>query len=118
MAIAMRKDGETFIRSLPVDHETSAQILAALKIAAGRASPRGVLPQLTREALREAFPSLAPTALKPLLIGGSDLAKAGVKPGKAYGLILDKAARAQWAGRLKTRTQALAWLRREIARLG
>jgi tRNA nucleotidyltransferase (CCA-adding enzyme) len=112
MALAMGKDGAEFIRSLPIGHEDSLEILTAVKTAAGRASPRGVLPKLSREALREAFPSLAPAALKPLFISGADLAEAGVQQGKAYGLLLDKAARAQWAGRIKTRKQALLWLSR------
>lgn len=116
MALSLGAKGEEFIRSLPLDHQLSLEFLETLKTARGRASPRGAFPPLAARILSHEFPRLAKSALKPLMLGGEDLKRLGLAPGKDYRRILDAAAKAQWAGKISTRARALSWLRRHSFR--
>ena len=54
--------------------------------------------------------------IPPPLITGRDLIAAGLKPGPPFKKLLDSAQALQLEGGLKTRDDALAWLREELAR--
>ena len=54
--------------------------------------------------------------IPPPLITGRDLIAAGLKPGPHFKKLLDSAQALQLEGGLKTREDALAWLREELAR--
>ena len=54
--------------------------------------------------------------IPPPLITGRDLIAAGLKPGPPFKKLLDSAQALQLEGSLKTRDDALAWLREELAR--
>lgn len=54
--------------------------------------------------------------IPPPLITGRDLIAAGLKPGPLFKKLLDSAQALQLEGGLKTRDDALAWLREELAR--
>lgn len=103
------REGDLFIQGLHLERPLSLALQRALEIFGEKASPREELPALAREVLiRFGAPVYG---LKPLWIGGEDLKKAGLAPGKSYRDILDRAARAQWKGRFSSRRQALAWLK-------
>ncbi|OGR82679.1 MAG: hypothetical protein A3J74_01670 [Elusimicrobia bacterium RIFCSPHIGHO2_02_FULL_57_9] len=117
MALALGTvEGGKFIRSLPLPHEFALQIIETLEIARLRASPRMELPTLTVRLLSQAFPKLAKFALKPLMINGEDLKALNLAPGKDYRRILDAAAKAQWSGKISSRSQAMNWLRRHVVK--
>ena len=54
--------------------------------------------------------------IPPPMITGRDLIAAGLKPGPLFKKLLDSAQALQLEGGLKTREDALAWLREELAR--
>jgi len=54
--------------------------------------------------------------IPPPLITGRDLIEAGLKPGPPFKKLLDSAQALQLEGGLKTREEALVWLREELAR--
>ena len=54
------------------------------------------------------------TVTQPLL-GGDDVRKLGLAPGPRVGVLLRAARAAQLSGRIRTRTAALRWLRRQTA---
>jgi poly(A) polymerase len=54
--------------------------------------------------------------IPPPLITGRDLIEAGLKPGPPFKKLLDSAQALQLEGGLKTREDALVWLREELAR--
>ena len=54
--------------------------------------------------------------IPPPLITGRDLIAAGLKPGPLFKKLLDSAQALQLEGGLKTREDALAWMREELAR--
>ena len=54
--------------------------------------------------------------IPPPLITGRDLIAAGLQPGPPFKKLLDSAQALQLEGGLKTRDEALAWLREELAR--
>ncbi|MBI4347164.1 MAG: CCA tRNA nucleotidyltransferase [Elusimicrobia bacterium] len=102
--------GAELVRSLHLERGRTQAALAALEVARRRASPRLALPDAAAEALRL---KLAPkaAALSPLMLDGADLGRLGLPPGPSFSKILDRAARAQWAGEFSTRAAALRWLR-------
>ncbi|MFA6002613.1 MAG: hypothetical protein WC881_00950 [Elusimicrobiota bacterium] len=114
MALAMGEKGKELLASLPVERGLARRISLALELAQDRAAPRAALPPETRRMLILAFPHLPESALQPCFLGGDDLSRAGLKPGPQFRAILDDAARAQWAGRIRDRGQAQDWLRRRI----
>jgi tRNA nucleotidyltransferase (CCA-adding enzyme) len=111
LALSLGEKGEEFLAALPVEHEMSRRIKEALRICRQKASPRTALCSQTARLVALAFPRLPKTALQPLFLDGSDLQAAGLKTGPEFRAVLDEAARAQWAGRIRSRRAALAWLR-------
>lgn len=105
-------DGEKFVRSLPLEHGMSSRLIETLKIVREKASPRSPLASAALSVLSCAYPRLARSALRPLFVNGDDLKALGITPGMAYREILEAAAKAQWAGRISSRQEALRWLRR------
>ncbi|MFA5139589.1 MAG: hypothetical protein WC728_10190 [Elusimicrobiota bacterium] len=110
-ALAMGNAGVEMIRSLPLSREQSRAVLTALTLAQ---SPRAPLPAASLRMLRLHFKDVVPTAFSPLLVDGEDLKKSGLPPGKEYRRWLDAAARAQWRGEFRTRSEALRWLRARL----
>ncbi|TBR25233.1 CCA tRNA nucleotidyltransferase [bacterium] len=115
-ALTLGKDAEEFLRSLPLPREDAAALLAALKAVGGKAAPSQALPEAAAALVRAKFPRLPKAALGPRLVTGTDLVKAGLTPGPLFTSLLEDAARAQWAGRLKDRAGAAAFLRRAARR--
>ena len=111
LALSLGEKGEEFLASLPVEHSMARRIKEALRVCRQKASPRTALSPETARLVTLAFPRLPRTALQPLLLGGSDLQAAGLRSGPEFRTLLDEAARAQWTGRIRSRAEALVWLR-------
>ena len=116
VAFALGKDGEDFVRSLPLPREDSGALQSALKADRQRATPAQTMPEAAVRLLRAARPKLPKAAAGPRLVTGGDLLKAGLTPGPRFSAILEEAARAQWAGRLRSASDAAAFLRRSARR--
>lgn len=114
LALSRGEEAEAFLRSLPVDHAMAAKVHEALGVYAARRSPRGPLSPEAGRILRRALPKLPKAALKPVLVTGADLQKAGLPPGQGYRPILDEAAAAQWKGKFSTRSEARRWLKKRL----
>lgn len=106
------RSGFDFLDSLPLGHAVGQALRTALKLRDEKASPKKPLPELTRAVLEAHFSRLPKKALQPLLITGADLMKLGLNPGSEFSRILDRAAREQWRGALRTRAEALRRLKR------
>jgi len=117
LALVLERDrsgsGGALLQSLHLERPVGLALEAAVATWAARASPRSPLPPLAQAVLSAA--GVRAAARRPLLVDGRDLQRLGVEPGPRLGRLLDRAARAQWSGRLKTRADALRWLRREAA---
>jgi len=105
--------GAGFLDSLHLERADGRALKAAVECAARKASPRAKLAKLADEVLAAA--GVPPKARAAVLLGGADLKRAGLKPGKEMGALLEQAAREQWAGRFPTKAAALQWLKRRIA---
>ncbi|MDX6770212.1 MAG: hypothetical protein SF051_11825 [Elusimicrobiota bacterium] len=102
--------GRAFVDRFPHEHHLRVRLHAALELAFSDLSPRAAADPLALAAARRVLPKLPPAALKPCFLQGRDLVAAGLKPGPSFHAILDKAARLQRAGKLKSRAAALSWL--------
>ncbi len=111
-AFSLGLEAENFIASWPIEARASSEILMALKIARIQESPRVLLSDLSRDILRALFPRKMKYAFETLKISGSDLIQKGMSPGPEMGRILQKAARLQWRGKIKSKREAILWLRR------
>lgn len=116
IAFGLGKDGEEFVRSLPLAREDGAVLAAALKAARAGATPAQPLPEAVVRLLKTVRPTLPKAAVSPRLVTGSDLLKAGLTPGPRFAAILEEAARAQWSGDLENAAAAKAFLRRSLRR--
>lgn len=105
-------DGRVFADYFPFEHETRRRLHEALALAQSDAAPRAALDPLVRDAVRRAFPEMAPAALKTCFLGGADLIARGLKPSPEFHEILNEAARLQRRGELRSRAAALAWLKK------
>jgi tRNA nucleotidyltransferase (CCA-adding enzyme) len=114
LVLALGEKGEEFLAALPVERSMARSIKEAWRIAQARASPRTPIPPAARCILSVAFPHLPKAAFEPLMIGGREIMGAGVKEGLRFRSLLDAAARAQWAGKLSSRGQALTWLEKKL----
>jgi tRNA nucleotidyltransferase (CCA-adding enzyme) len=114
MALRLGPRGKDFLASLPIDKALALDLRETLDVASHRRSPRRDLPPPSLAILRAAFPRLPRTALRPLFVGGEDLRALGIPPGKALGKALDEAARAQWRGRVRSRVEAIRWLKNRL----
>lgn len=109
-ALGEKRGGE-FLDSLRLEHGVRRALGLPLVLSARAAGPREPLPSLSAEVLRRALPALPAAALKSPLAGGEELKKLGLRPGPLYARILGELARAQWSGEVRTRRQALSWLK-------
>ena len=116
IVLEMGGEGEPLLKSLPIERRFAAPAMEALEVAQSRLAPRAALSPAARRILIGAFPRLPKAALRPVMLGGGDLMKAGLAPGKIYREILEDAARAQWAGEIGSLRGARAWLRRRLIR--
>lgn len=110
IALEMRR--RDFLRGLNLDRPDRLSLEEALDVAETQASPRAPLSELALKVLKRRYPRKKKTAFQPCLLTGRDLIRAGLKPGKEFKGILARAARAQWQGKVSTRSHALRWLRR------
>lgn len=116
VAFALGKDGEEFVRSLPLPREDGAVLAAALKAVRIGVTPAQPLPEAVVRLLKTADPRLPRAAVLERFVSGADLIKAGLTPGPRFARILEEAARAQWSGELKNAAAAKAFLRRSLRR--
>ncbi len=114
MALRLGPRGKDCLASLPLDKSLALELRETLEVACHRRSPRRALPRPSLAILRTAFPRLPRAALRPLFIDGEDLRALGMAPGKAFGEALDDAARAQWRGLIRSRAEALRWLKNRL----
>ena len=91
-------------------------LFRSLKTDRAKAAPNQALPEAAARLLRAARPRLPQTAFGPRLVTGADLLRLGMTPGPRFAALLADAARAQWAGRLRDRSGARAFLRRAARR--
>jgi tRNA nucleotidyltransferase (CCA-adding enzyme) len=112
-ALKMGEAGSDFIFSLRLARGEARPLLAAVRESRSELSPAKPLPELALRVLRAGLPQAPPAAFDPILIGGEDLKRQGLKPGPDFSRILDAAARAQKKGEFADRGAALDWLRRE-----
>ncbi len=109
------EDGVEFIKSLTLPRANSAALQKALRIREERRSPREESPRLTLRVLRSCLPEKPSSAFQSLFVSGADLKRLGLAPGKDYALWLDRAARHQWRGVHRRRSEALAWLKSSLS---
>jgi len=102
--------GRDFVDSFPHAHHRRTLLHETLALAFSDKSPRVAPDPFVTAAVLRFRTGLPPAALKPCLLSGADLIKAGHEPGPAFHAVLDEAARLQRAGKLKTRAAARAWL--------
>jgi len=114
MALALGDEAESFVKSLPIEHEKHHRLMEVIGLAHGRVAPRHIPSAFARVVLKDVFDDLPPAALKVAFLSGADLQKRGMAPGPSYHVILDEAARAQWKGTLTSRVRALRWLERRL----
>lgn len=114
MALKMGPAGGEFLDSLPLERAEAAPLREALRISREKSSPRTPVSAAAAVILRECLPRLPAGALKPMFLKGADLLALGLKPGEVFSRLLDLAARAQWEARLRTRGEALRWLKNQI----
>ncbi len=110
LVLSLGEKGEEFLGSLPVERSMARRIKEALRVCRQKASPRTALSPETARIVALACPYLPKTALQSLFLGGADLQAAGLRSGPDFRAVLDEAARAQWAGRIRSRAAAIAWL--------
>ncbi|MBI5200338.1 MAG: CCA tRNA nucleotidyltransferase [Elusimicrobia bacterium] len=108
------KSGGELLRSLHLERAQTQLIQTVLDVSSRKASPRAALAGPALAALARHL-GRKPAAFKPLLGSGEDLRTRGAAPGPKFSELLDRAARAQWAGKFSTRAAALRWLRAELA---
>lgn len=119
LALALGPEkGRAFVESFPFEHHLRTELLVVLETGFSSLSPRAELSGLVLSAVRRAFPGLPPAALKPCFLHGADLIAAGLRPGPVFHGILDRAARLQRLGRLRSRAAAVAWLKARVSRWG
>jgi len=106
--------GEELLESLPLEHHLGAALKTALKAAVRRSTPREPLGETALAVLGASFPKAPKTAFGPSILRGEDLKDFGLKPGPRYADILDRALRAQWQGAIKSRKDALSWLKKAV----
>jgi len=107
------KEGIPFLESLQLERGIFLQLKHAVEMLKDGLCSRTELTPLERLVILRSTPDLPEQAVKPLFINGGDLLKAGLKPGKNYSEILNKAAREQWKGKIAGRKNALKWLMEE-----
>ncbi|MBI4377214.1 MAG: CCA tRNA nucleotidyltransferase [Elusimicrobia bacterium] len=104
------EEGQALIRSLPIERALARAILEIVELPRRRASPQSRLQPWAARVLARSCRGIGAGSLRPRFLGGDDLKELGLVPGKAYGEILEEAARRQWRGQFKNRGQALRWL--------
>ena len=114
LAFSFRENAEKFLASLSLPRDISNAIVASLKIAREKFSPREELPKLSQEILKFLFPKISPSALLPLKISGKDLEALGINPGPAMGEWLKKISSLQWRGKIKSKSEAMRWIKKSI----
>ena len=105
-ALAQKENGEAFLKSLHLERPLfnfCAQICAFMQNKQALLKP---LDKEQQKIIKLHAPKLPPTALCPLVITGGDLQKAGLR-GPAISAALNKISRAQYAGKIKTKAQAV-----------
>ena len=102
--------GEDFLRSLHLPKEFTQEILGAWKVTREKMSPLGSLSPLQKEILKAVVPGLPPMALEPCFVRGRELKDLGLA-GRRISGALDRVRQAQWAGEVKTREEAQAFLK-------
>lgn len=102
--------GENFLRTLHLPKEFAQEILGAWKITQEKMCPVAALSPLQQEVLKAVMPGLPPAALEPCFIRGRELKDLGLAGRKISGA-LDRVRKAQWDGEIKTREEALAFLK-------
>ena len=102
--------GENFLRTLHLPKEFAQEILGAWKITQEKMCPVAALSPLQHEVLKAVMPGLPPAALEPCFIRGRELKDLGLAGRKISGA-LDRVRKAQWDGEIKTREEALAFLK-------
>jgi len=107
-------DGRAFLRSLPLARAVRSALARAVDLRYARQTPREKPPPLTLAVLRAQFPDRPAAAFGPLLLTGADLRRAGLAPGKQYARWLERAARRQWRGADRRRSEARAWLKKSL----
>ena len=113
MALALGpEEGRRFIDSFPFEHQLRGELHEILSLAHGDKSPRVKPSPFVATAVRRAIARLAAAALKPCFLRGQDLLARGHKPGPEFHQIIDEAARLQRRGILRTRAEAIAWLKK------
>ncbi len=116
MALALGEaNGRAFVDAFPHEHRLRSRLHEVLAVSFSDKAPRTALEPSVAAAVRRFLPKLPPAALKPCFLAGADLIAAGRKPGPAFHELLDDAAKLQRAGKLKTRSAALAWLKKRPA---
>lgn len=111
-ALVMGAKGEEFLRSLKLERGVSQELLLVMRMVKEKKSPAKPLPALTRALLETHLKGLPEIALEPLLLGGEDLKRLGLRPGKEFSRVLGEAAEAQWRGEFYQKAGALAWVKR------
>ncbi len=114
MALQLGPGGKDFLASLPIEKSLALLLRETLLVAAHRRAPRKKLAPLSRRLLKIVFPRLPRAALSPLVLDGKDLSVWGAPSGREFGALLEDAAKAQWEGRIRSRAEAIRWLKKRL----
>ncbi|MCG2711212.1 MAG: hypothetical protein L6420_03495 [Elusimicrobia bacterium] len=112
IACKMKTSGLGFLKSLELKRDLFLKLKEIILINSLKESPRNSIGEFEKSVLTTLNPRLTKYSLKPLMINGFDLKKAGLSQNSKYREILSKAARAQWKGVFKNRKEALVWLKK------
>ena len=111
LVCSLGPSGEDFLRTLHLPKEPAQAILGAWKIAQEKMSPQTRLLPLQRDILQAVLPGLPPAALEPCFVRGGELKELGLA-GRRISGALDRVRKAQWEGKITTREEALAFLKK------
>jgi tRNA nucleotidyltransferase/poly(A) polymerase len=111
LAFKLGRNGPPFLESLRLEHGLRRDLEHPIELAERREAPKEPLSKLSLGVIRRALPGLPAAALKPPLAGGAELMKLGLEPGPKFGKLLHELSKAQWSGKVKTPSQARAFLK-------
>ncbi|MBT3392903.1 MAG: CCA tRNA nucleotidyltransferase [Elusimicrobiaceae bacterium] len=111
IACGFKVGGEEFLRDLQLPREYFNEMFGAYKLHKHKKSSLVELTSCQKEILKAFNPKLSATALKKCLLNGEDAKKLGLK-GKQISQAQEKICKLQWRGKIKTKTQAINYLRK------
>jgi tRNA nucleotidyltransferase/poly(A) polymerase len=109
LSLALGGKGADFLKSLRLERGLYKECAAVVDFFADKQALAHPLSAAQKKVVKLYAPELPAAALRPLVIGGADLQKHGLR-GPALGTALKKTASLQFAGKIKTKKEAFRFL--------